>query len=185
CPFGSGVAALAWSVNPSLTADQVKQIIEDSSDDLGDPGWDEHYGEGRLNALKAVQFAQQGPRPTHTPTTVAVPTNTPAATATKGTAQPPSIHVNTTNVGPGALLSITGAGFGPNENVDLNIASGNGAAGGIGNAQSDAQGGFRAELALPKTLQAGKATLSAVGSQSRLRASVELTVAGGGSSGGG
>lgn len=184
CPFVSGVAALVWSVNPQLTADQVKQIIEDSSDDLGDPGWDEHYGDGRLNAFRAVQFAQQGPRPTRTPTSVSVPTNTPAPTATKGVIQPPSLQVNTTNVTPGALLSVTGAGFGANELVDLTITGADNKSNGIGNAQADAQGVFRAELALPKNLQTGKATLSAAGSQSGRRASVELTVAGGSSGGG-
>ena len=61
CPFVSGVAALVWSVNPNLTAVQVKQIIENSSDDLGDPGWDEHYGQGRLDAFRAVQMGEAGP----------------------------------------------------------------------------------------------------------------------------
>jgi hypothetical protein len=179
CPFVSGVAALVWSINPGLTALQVKQIIEYSADDLGDPGWDEHYGEGRLNAFKAVQLAQQGPPLTRTPTPVTQPSTTPLPTATRPAGQGPSLQVSTKNVSPGSLLSITGNGFGPNELIDLRLTTSDGKARSIGNAQSGAQGGFRAEVALPADLPSGVATLEAVGAASKLRASAGLMIAGG------
>jgi subtilisin family serine protease/uncharacterized protein YkwD len=53
-PFVSGLAALVWSVNPALTADEVDSIIKDSADDLGDPGADIYFGWGRINAHRAV-----------------------------------------------------------------------------------------------------------------------------------
>jgi subtilisin family serine protease len=48
-PLAAGAAALAWSINPNLTADQVEAMLYSSAVDLGDPGWDEVYGYGRLN----------------------------------------------------------------------------------------------------------------------------------------
>jgi hypothetical protein len=38
-PHAAGVAALVLSANPSLTPDQVRQILRQSSVDLGTPGW--------------------------------------------------------------------------------------------------------------------------------------------------
>jgi type VII secretion-associated serine protease mycosin len=187
CPFVSGVAALIWSVNPNLTAAQVKQIIEDSSDDQGDPGWDEHYGYGRLNALRAVQMAMQGPRPTRTPTPTPAgqPTATPVPGATRPPAQGPSLQVNTTQAVPGGLLGIVGNGFAPDELIDLSLTLTGGDRRSIGNAQTNGQGSFRAEVALPTNLAPGKATLSATGSKSGLRASLELTISPGGPGRGG
>ncbi|MFL5734721.1 MAG: S8 family serine peptidase [Chloroflexia bacterium] len=184
-PFVSGAAALVWTVNPQLTADQVKQILEDSSDDVGDPGWDDHSGWGRLNAFKAVQMAQQGAPPPRTATPVTNPTATPKPAATQGAKQPPSLQVNSSNVAPGSLLSITGAGFGVNEFIDLQVAAPGGAPNSIGNAQTNGAGAFRADVGLPKDLPSGKLTLTATGSSSKLHASVELTVSGGGGPAGG
>ncbi len=50
----SGLAALIWSVNPNLTHDQVEVIIESTAVDLGDPGLDEYFGWGRIDAAAAV-----------------------------------------------------------------------------------------------------------------------------------
>ncbi len=57
-PYVSGLAALIWSVAPTLSPDDVQGIIEDTAVDLGDPGWDVNYGHGRINALAALQSAQ-------------------------------------------------------------------------------------------------------------------------------
>ncbi len=54
-PFVSGLAALLWSMDPTLTPDQVEQIIENTAVDLGTPGWDQTFGWGRINALAAVE----------------------------------------------------------------------------------------------------------------------------------
>jgi subtilisin family serine protease len=56
-PYVAGVAALIWSVNPQLTAGEVRQIIEQSADDLGPKGRDDKFGFGRLNAGRAVTMA--------------------------------------------------------------------------------------------------------------------------------
>ncbi|GEM_PF-644372 len=50
----SGLAALLWSVNPHLTNVQVTGIITSTAVDLGDPGWDEYFGWGRIDAAAAV-----------------------------------------------------------------------------------------------------------------------------------
>lgn len=53
-PFVSGLAALVWSYEPTLTYDQVRSVIENTADDLGTTGWDELYGHGRINAWQAL-----------------------------------------------------------------------------------------------------------------------------------
>jgi len=50
----AGLAALIYSVNPDLPADDVEDIIELSADDVEDPGWDEYTGFGRINAPAAL-----------------------------------------------------------------------------------------------------------------------------------
>jgi subtilisin family serine protease len=57
-PIAAGVAALVFSVNPSLTNQQVKDIIIQNSDDLGSPGFDQYYGYGRINVAKSLQAAK-------------------------------------------------------------------------------------------------------------------------------
>ena len=70
-PIVAGVAALVMSVNPSLTATQVQNILKQSADDLGPAGWDPSYGAGRVNAARAVQMAAgaSSPPPDTTPPT--------------------------------------------------------------------------------------------------------------------
>ena len=182
CPLVAGAAALVWSANPSLTADDVRFILEDSSDDVGPAGWDEYSGRGRLNVHRAVQMAQQGKPPTRTPTPVNQPTNTPVPAATRAPGTGPGIQVDSRQVAPGALLAIIGAGFGPNEIVDLHLVAA-GADRGVGSAQTDAQGGFRAEVAVPRDQPLGAARLTAEGMTSKLKAAVDLNVSTGGSQG--
>ncbi|HGY91661.1 MAG TPA: hypothetical protein ENK43_10875 [Planctomycetes bacterium] len=50
CAYGSAHGAMALSVNPSLTADQVDDILALSCMDLGAPGFDPVYSQGLLNA---------------------------------------------------------------------------------------------------------------------------------------
>ena len=59
-PIVAGVAALVMAANPSLSADQVQNIIKQSADDLGATGWDPIYGTGRVNAARAVSMAAAG-----------------------------------------------------------------------------------------------------------------------------
>ncbi|RMG45520.1 MAG: hypothetical protein D6718_07215 [Acidobacteria bacterium] len=53
-PHVAGAAALMISNNPGLTHDDIKQILEDTAVDLGDPGKDNVYGSGRADAYEAV-----------------------------------------------------------------------------------------------------------------------------------
>lgn len=65
----SGTAALIWAVNPTLTADEVRELIRENADDLGALGYDELYGFGLLNASLAVSatphLLQINPRELH------------------------------------------------------------------------------------------------------------------------
>ncbi|PSL40687.1 FlgD-like protein [Planomicrobium soli] len=54
-PVVSGVAALILSKNPFLSPDQVEDILAKSALDLWRKGWDEQFGYGRVDALKALQ----------------------------------------------------------------------------------------------------------------------------------
>lgn len=54
CPHVVGVAALVWSEFPNMTRDQVRFHLRYTADDLGDAGFDEYYGYGRINATRAV-----------------------------------------------------------------------------------------------------------------------------------
>jgi thermitase len=56
-PHVSGLAALLWSLIPSLTMGQVESIIESTADDLGAPGKDDYFGYGRINAGRALGSA--------------------------------------------------------------------------------------------------------------------------------
>jgi subtilisin family serine protease len=53
----SGAAALAWSINPNLTPDEVRDILFSTATDLGDPGWDQVYGNGLLNIGAVAEAA--------------------------------------------------------------------------------------------------------------------------------
>jgi subtilisin family serine protease len=53
-PHTAGLCALVKSQFPSFTADQIRAKIEASADDLGDAGFDKFFGNGRINARKAV-----------------------------------------------------------------------------------------------------------------------------------
>jgi len=56
-PVVAGVAALMFSINPSLTPAQVVNLLKQNADDLGPAGWDITYGSGRVNAARAVGAA--------------------------------------------------------------------------------------------------------------------------------
>jgi len=56
-PQVAGVAGLILSCNTSLTNIQVRTHLQTSAVDLGDPGRDDLYGFGRLDALAALNAA--------------------------------------------------------------------------------------------------------------------------------
>ncbi|MEC4985374.1 MAG: S8 family serine peptidase [Oscillatoria sp. PMC 1068.18] len=83
-PVVAGVAALVLSVNPDLTAQEVKLILQQSADKIVDQdidsqlglrlgtydknGHSQWFGYGKVNAFQAVQIAKQKNRPTQTVT---------------------------------------------------------------------------------------------------------------------
>jgi serine protease len=59
CPHAAGVAALLLAKHPNLTPEQVRYILRNSADDVGEKGWDIYAGHGRLDAQRAVAFDPQ------------------------------------------------------------------------------------------------------------------------------
>lgn len=61
-PHAAGVAALVWSLNPSLTNDQVAQLLFATADHPGNfTGRSNAYGFGRVNAFRAALAALPDP----------------------------------------------------------------------------------------------------------------------------
>jgi len=56
CPIAAGVAALIVSIEPDLTNTEVRHFLERSAKDLGDPGRDDYYGWGRVDARAALDM---------------------------------------------------------------------------------------------------------------------------------
>ncbi|MBU2591921.1 MAG: S8 family serine peptidase [Patescibacteria group bacterium] len=73
-PFVSGAAALIWSLNPSLTNDQVRGILFNTAEKIAGTGNFWRYG--KVNIAQAVRAALEGNLPTSTPTPTRVPTAT-------------------------------------------------------------------------------------------------------------
>ena len=57
CPHAVGVAALIFAANPSLTNQDVRDILSNTATDLGAAGWDSIYGNGIVDAQAAVNAA--------------------------------------------------------------------------------------------------------------------------------
>jgi len=76
-PVTSGVLALMASVNPKLTNAQLVDLLLKNCDDLGTSGADIYYGNGRVNALRAVTAAKNfvAPDTTAPVATISSPTN--------------------------------------------------------------------------------------------------------------
>jgi subtilisin family serine protease len=60
-PITAGVVALMMAASPDLSSCELEEILKTTADDLGNTGWDTHYGSGRVNAAAAVQTAMQPP----------------------------------------------------------------------------------------------------------------------------
>lgn len=56
CPIAAGVAALILSIEPNLTSRDVQDFMTRSAKDLGDPGKDDYYGWGRVDARAALDM---------------------------------------------------------------------------------------------------------------------------------
>jgi subtilisin family serine protease len=62
-PYAAGVAALLFSVNPTLTPTQVENAMKSTADDMGTAGYDTLTGWGMIDAAKAVQAVAPQPCP--------------------------------------------------------------------------------------------------------------------------
>ena len=56
-PLVSGLAGLMKSVNQELNNVDIRNIINATCIDLGEPGWDSYFGHGMINAQAAVEMA--------------------------------------------------------------------------------------------------------------------------------
>jgi hypothetical protein len=62
-PHVVGVAALVWAARPTLDVAEVEAVIRASAVDLGDPGKDVFYGDGRVDAAAAMVEPVPDPLP--------------------------------------------------------------------------------------------------------------------------
>ncbi|RJQ42516.1 MAG: hypothetical protein C4534_09865, partial [Gaiellales bacterium] len=53
-PHVAGLAALIHSEHPGWSNEQIRQVIRSSADDIGEPGRDDYYGYGRIDAAEAM-----------------------------------------------------------------------------------------------------------------------------------
>ena len=53
-PHVAGLAALVFSLRPDYTPEQVEQAIFDNAKDLGEPGRDDYFGYGRIDAYATL-----------------------------------------------------------------------------------------------------------------------------------
>jgi len=69
-PHVSGVAALVWSRDTTKSAAEIRRALENSAEDLGDPGRDNYYGNGLVRADRAAALLDSGftLHPTSAPT---------------------------------------------------------------------------------------------------------------------
>lgn len=92
-PLAAGIAALMLSANPALGAAEVRQLLRQSAERIGDPdgydgtGHSARFGYGRLDAEAAVRAARSAPAVADGPT-IAGPE------AWTRTDPPPRFHVN-------------------------------------------------------------------------------------------
>lgn len=54
-PHVAGLAGLVLSVDPTLTNDEVRALINENADDLGAKGFDDFFGNGRINSQATLE----------------------------------------------------------------------------------------------------------------------------------
>lgn len=59
-PHVAAAAAIAKSIEPNMTAEAFKQLLIETCDDVGEPGYDTLYGYGKLNIEKMVEQLLSG-----------------------------------------------------------------------------------------------------------------------------
>jgi len=88
-PYVAGLAALVFAAHPTYTPDQVASAILDHAVDLGLPGWDDHFGCGRIDAFEAIAGGAAGAvAQCHTTALSAAETASSSSTAAAALAAP-------------------------------------------------------------------------------------------------
>lgn len=80
-PHVAGVVALMLSANPNLTPAQVREILQNTAEDLGEPGRDNIFGFGLIRADRAVEAAANQAAPQAGKALTAAPLVTPLLVA--------------------------------------------------------------------------------------------------------
>jgi subtilisin family serine protease len=57
-PHVAGLAALVYAQRPAFSPDQVAQLLQNTAQDMGEPGWDQYTGWGRIDAYRALSGLQ-------------------------------------------------------------------------------------------------------------------------------
>jgi thermitase len=124
-PHVTGLAALIWSLNPGLTIEQVRNIIQSTADDLGAVGWDQYFGYGRINASRALASSvtlqttpsqvtflvddDSGPLPS--PTRIQIATNSLSVLTWNTSISPNDGWLSILPPGSGAVSATSGSSF--------------------------------------------------------------------------
>lgn len=151
CPVVSGAAALVLSVNPNLTQQQVRTILNQTATDMGANGFDNNFGNGRVNACAAVLSAFQtlmavsGPDILCSSGSQFSVTNLPAGATGTWTATP--TH----------LFSVSsGTGFNPTLVASTNAS-------GLGTITFSIDSGCGTSVQVQKTVWVGRASVDIIG----------------------
>lgn len=151
CPVVSGAAALVLSVNPNLTQQQVRNILNQTATDMGANGFDNNFGNGRVNACAAVLSAFQtlmtvsGPNVLCSSGSQFSVTNLPAGANVTWTATPSH------------LFSVSsGSGLTPNLAASTNAR-------GLGNITFSIDSGCGTSVQVQKTIWVGRASVDIIG----------------------
>ncbi|MGA1864175.1 MAG: S8 family serine peptidase [bacterium] len=115
--FVSGVAALVLSrAARPLTPLELRQILQNTATDLGDPGWDQFYGWGLINPLGAVQAAATYTTASSFGYKIGTQSINPLSILYQGANTPTNLNINTSRIQGAATASSyqTNAGFATN-----------------------------------------------------------------------
>jgi len=99
-PIVAGATALMIAANPGLSNSSTVSLLLGNCDDIGNSGYDIYYGNGRLNAARAVQAAWNSIPVDATPPSVAIssPTNGQTVAGTVNVAMNGTDNVGVTRV---------------------------------------------------------------------------------------
>src|SRR5690606_31405560 len=56
-PVTNGLVSVMWSVAPAATPDIIQTLLYTTTDDIGAPGFDPIFSNGRVNAFNAISAA--------------------------------------------------------------------------------------------------------------------------------